>query len=432
MSKFGFIMAADPQYPWTLKDDKEHKMGTSGSWYQTNPTADSYADDADTLAEKQVESINRLVDARVSSDFPIRGLMFNGDIINVNGYKFLKKNTELGHFEKYYEKLKVPFYFGLGNHDYVDNLGKTGKNVGSTAVINYLLRTCLERKIYNVDCEQTSSSVPRRTFFNGSFSYSFDVGHVHFVQLHNYPGYKKIWSGFSIKGLRNYYVCNKNCYDWLAKDLAAAYEAGKAIIVCFHIYKDKSQIDDSRYIDLFNLYKVSAIFVGHNHTSYGKISGYFDIPTFYCGSTSQSNYILLEIEDEKLTAIAYSSLDGECQKINAAQPECVELKRKDNAPEGTPAGFVKFESRGGYTVEFTLRYKSNGHDIEIKTGRLMLLEDAEYDLPAGATDYEVSCMAWNGLSWKDKFDTYKSDTPFNCTFRTYGALPNPKMEVIKD
>lgn len=97
-----------------------------------------------------------------------------------------------------------------------------------------------------------------------------------------------------------------------------------------------------------------------------------------------------------------------------------------------PAGFVKFQSAGAYTVEFTLKYKENDKIVEKKTGRMLLGEEKNYDLPSGASEYEVSCLVWNGSSWKDKFDKYTSDVPFNCTFRTYGALPNSKMEMVYD
>lgn len=97
-----------------------------------------------------------------------------------------------------------------------------------------------------------------------------------------------------------------------------------------------------------------------------------------------------------------------------------------------PVGYVTLESAGGYTVEFTLKYSFMNEDKVFSTGRMLSGSTKTYELPAGASDYELTCKAWNGSSWKDKFDTYKSDIPFNCTFRTYGALPNPKMEIIKD
>ena len=104
------------------------------------------------------------------------------------------------------------------------------------------------------------------------------------------------------------------------------------------------------------------------------------------------------------------------------------IPKKDN-----PTGYVNFHSGGGYTVEFFLKYtNSDGKLVEIETGRMLLGNKKTYDLPAGASDYEVSCCAWNGSKWKDAFYTEKSETPFNCTFRTYGALPNPKMEKIED
>ena len=122
---------------------------------------------------------------------------------------------------------------------------------------------------------------------------------------------------------------------------------------------------------------------------------------------------------------------GDAKKIESAEVETVDLFMTENNATTNPAGHVTFFSDGGYTVEFILRYKVNDDTVEKRTGRLLKGNKAYYELPAGASEYEVSCMAWNGSSWKDKFDTYKATTPFNCTFRTHGALPNPKMEVIR-
>ena len=151
------------------------------------------------------------------------------------------------------------------------------------------------------------------------------------------------------------------------------------------------------------------------------------------GHIVHSDSGLIEVDSEtcKLKVQGVSSLDGNIEYVT----EVAEIALNTETGTGeiiNPPGFVTFFSEGGYTVEFTLKYKENGTTVEKKTGRMLLGNKTTYDLPAGASDYEVSCLAWNGSSWKEKFDTYKSDTPFNCTFRTYGALPNPKMEIIYD
>lgn len=70
-----------------------------------------------------MESINKLKDL-----YPkIRSIMFNGDIVAFNSYG----SGTLINFRKYYNKIKVPFYIGLGNHDYDNNVDQTFENRGA-------------------------------------------------------------------------------------------------------------------------------------------------------------------------------------------------------------------------------------------------------------------------------------------------------------
>lgn len=431
MSKFKFIMAADPQYPWTLQDDKELQKGKAGSWHGLNPVAEDYKDDADELAKMQVKSINALINSESASESPIRGVMFNGDLVNYNHWTGAYSSTHLAHFENNYEKIKVPIYCGLGNHDYEMNVDDTLENRGATSMVEYVINNCSENEIDNCDYRKMEDyTFPSlRTVYTGSFSYSFDIENVHFIQLHNYPGYTRSWGNFRGDRAREVDVNVTDCFDWLENDLRTARAAGKAIIVAHHYRGDFYE----RYVDLFNKYKVSAVFIGHSHTNYGKASiAGSSIPLFYCGSTSQSNYILMECDDDKARVRGISSIKGEYGFIdNAVETfELITVSEENEAVN--PAGYVNLFSEGGYTVEFTLKYTVNGRQSTINTGRMLLGNKKTYDLPAGASNYEISCRAWNGVKWKSPFFTDDSDTPFNCTYRTYGALPNPKMEVIKD
>ena len=431
MSKFKFIMAGDPQYPWTLNDDKAHNMGSSGNWHGMNPTAESYGDDADKLAEMQVKSINALINQESASGSPIKGVMFNGDLVNYNSWTGASSTTDLARFKENYEGIAIPIYCGLGNHDYEMNVDDTFENRGATSMVEYLIDNCAKNEIANCDYRKMEDyTFPSlRTVYTGSFAYSFDIENVHFVQLNNYPGYTKSWGNFRSDRAREVDVNVTDCFDWLENDLRTARAAGKAIIVAHHQRGDSYE----RYVDLFNKYKVSAVFVGHSHTSYGRASiSNSSIPLFYCGSTSQSNYILMECDDDKVTVRGISSIDGEHGFIENAVETFELITVAEDNEAGNPAGYVNLFSEGGYTVEFTLKYTVSGRQYTFETGKMKLGNKKTYDLPAGASAYEISCRAWNGSKWKSPFYTEDSDTPFNCTFRTYGALPNPKMEIIYD
>lgn len=433
MSRFKFIMAADPQYEWGPNDDKNMSLG--GTWKGLPGISEkncSYYSNYETLAEKQVESMNKLIAANPD----IAGVMFNGDLVDFNEWKPAIKDMDLAGFKKIYEKIQKPMYCGLGNHDYYFNVDDTYQNIGATSMIEYVIENCKKNEISNIDYRKMEDyTFPSlRTVYTGSFSFSFDIGNVHFIQLHYYPGYTNKWGDFRADRARKIEVNVTDCYDWLEYDLKTARATGKAIIVGHHYY----DYDDSyeRYVELFDKYKVSAIFVGHRHKYYGKVSiPHSNIPMFYCGSTSQANYILMEFDDKEVTVRGVSSLDGNCNYIEEATDKFELITAEENYDVENPenlAGYVDFFSEGGYTVEFTLKYKVDGRQYEFETGRMRLGNKKTYDLPAGAYEYEVSCRAWNGSKWKAPFFTQDSDTPFNCTFRTYGTLPNPKMEIIKE
>ena len=91
--------------------------------------------------------------------------------------------------------------------------------------------------------------------------------------------------------------------NWLENDLAAARNAGKAIILNYHDsdqhWPDRYSASDfaartEEFKRLLTTYNVGAVFCGHYHCSVGEsprggnLSAYRDVPLFYCGSASQS------------------------------------------------------------------------------------------------------------------------------------------------
>lgn len=321
-SVWKYIMAADAQYGWVTSEDYKNKMASGGEWadkYPKNSDCD-YIDDTDKLAQKQVESMNALIEKQDT----IKGVMINGDLVNVNGWNVSHSATQLGHFEKYYNEIKRPLYCGLGNHDYGYNIDKTYHNVGANSMVEYIISMYKERGIYNFDCQEDRTN---GTKYSGSLSYAYDIGNVHIVQLNYYPDYTIEWNG----GGKT--VSITNCKEWLKADLKTAYDQGKIILVCMHHFNlkdDKNEKKDNTYKEILTKYGVSAIFVGHFHKAFGKkVETGISIPVFYCGSTSQSTYLMIKIhEPQRLMVVrGVSSRKGVAEEIKGCVTT-VKLKTK--------------------------------------------------------------------------------------------------------
>ena len=100
-------------------------------------------------------------------------------------------------------------------------------------------------------------------------SYSWDIGDIHFVQLHNHPYYKTTWSRWNHpKALRNYYFIEPSI-DWLRKDLALAAKKKKKIIINLHDHQ-RTMIN-KEFLKILKDYKVSALFAGHLHSLVGQV-----------------------------------------------------------------------------------------------------------------------------------------------------------------
>src|SRR6185295_6439152 len=73
-----------------------------------------------------------------------------------------------------------------------------------------------------------------RNDYKGSLSYSWDIGDVHFVQLHNYPAYVASWNGWNAGAARREFFEITSSMDWLRNDMTKARNEGKKIILNMH------------------------------------------------------------------------------------------------------------------------------------------------------------------------------------------------------
>ncbi|WP_019219607.1 metallophosphoesterase family protein [Bartonella florencae] len=247
--------------------------------------------------------------------------------------------TEYGRRETYegytniYKKLDAPVYEGLGNHDYANNVGnctlpEEQNSSGDACAIDSLSRMIKEIKKYseelphfNQDIKELSDASYKSVHsIEGSFSYSWDYGDVHYVQLHNYPTYT-----VNLKQ-SDKVIQVKSSLDWLKKDLAAADARGKITIINFHDAMAFFPKSSSHFINPQNIenllafksiitsHNVKAIFAGHTHyqtvcrAQDDKVFG--NIPVYTSGALFRGDYYLIEVEGKNIHVKAYNGRTG--------------------------------------------------------------------------------------------------------------------------
>ncbi len=234
-NEFSVIIASDPQLWWNSIDDVS---GFSDS-------------EVEAYNKRHRNAMKALVAGNgLPSGFssPV-ALIMNGDL------------TEYGRWDQWeayydiYDSTGVPIYDGMGNHDYANNspsAGGTGCRPQADDVAEFTAKCAAFdwfgegqvwgddacTVIYNMTAEGTdwcaSDSVRRMLYWletnggmivsydPGSAAYSFDIGGVHFIQLHNYPTYSVPEIGIS------------DSIDWLKSDLGDAVYRNKWIVINMH------------------------------------------------------------------------------------------------------------------------------------------------------------------------------------------------------
>ena len=284
---FHMVMASDSQYPRTLKSAYNDKK------------------EARRLIRNHVSSMNELID-----QFPVKGVVMNGDLTEYG------HSWELARVKKEYGKLKAPFYPGLGNHDYENNVDDCLANNCAERMIRYIRefvkdKDLVDRSNFDFDSEEDE----------GSLAYFWDIGDVRFFQLHNYPTYETVVNEFDITASTS----------WLERECKKAREQNKHIIFNMHIENfgkpDKTASDASastnkdkdKIIDIINNYEVSAVFVGHTHHQIGNIGWMGSASVLNCGASFTEQYMLVEFVGDKMKYWNVSSVDGKAKLFSQGE-----------------------------------------------------------------------------------------------------------------
>jgi cytolysin (calcineurin-like family phosphatase) len=423
---FYLIFASDSQWAWTSRTDKEDKTETEAEKEST----------ATILNENHVKSMNILVNDLGT----VKGLVLNGDLTAYGN------PGEFDKFNSIYAGLKTPMYLGLGNHDYSNNIDHTYENHAGNRMVEFMINHIKSNGSTNSDYKvsdafQFPSIV---TTITGSLAYSWDMGNVHFVQLQNFPIYQREWSNYvTIGAAKTKTVKITASLNWLEQDLSIARKAGKMIILNYHDsdehWKEFSGTKfgslSSQFTKILDNYKVGAVFVGHYHTSIGGVENYSsrdvnygNTPLFYCGSASQSKYLLVNFSGNKMTVENVSSINGIPNRSD--KKEYILFNQASTVTPPKPDGWITFFNEAGYVAKYALIYNLDGQEKSFETGNLALGNKKRFEIPGRATNIRIKGEGQTGLvwePWKTIFNKQFTSAPNQC-FKSFGTTLNQKWD----
>ena len=416
---FYMIMASDPQWDWTYNTD----AGVA------EPDRSARQALATTLNNNHINVANDLY-----RQYPkMKGIIINGDLTE-GGH-----GPQLDKFKELYSKLTMKAYYGLGNHDYANYVDDTWENRSANGMVDFMVDHIKSNGASSYDVKVSNSyEFPENvTTTTGSLAYSWDIDNVHFVQLQNFPTYQRTWSSFVSNEARRRTYEITHALNWLEGDLAKARNAGKVIVLNFHDLaehwsdswvKDASSLK-TRFVNMLNTYNVGAIFVGHLHSNLGRSSNFggSSTPVFFCGSASQSKYLLVNFNGTRMTVYKVSTKDGKAA-ISTDGSYTLSDAKPVNPVQPKQDGYVTFFNEAGYVARYTLTYTLNGQTKKHETGNIALGNKRRYTIPADATNIKVKGEGQTGLvwePWKTTFEKSYSSPPTVC-FKSYGTTLSQK------
>lgn len=281
------IFTSDPQFPWTESSDF--------GWKETASDRDRRSR---WLIETQYSDVANF--RRNFHRYPARiPVMINGDM-TAFGHGSERSTVQ----EILDRQLGGNYDYGLGNHDYQNNINDCAfpeNNCAAGSISD--LKDRYWGKVDNFDLALRDEG-GRKTFY-GSLAYSKDYGDVHLVQLNNEPTYSvRFSSGFPL--FKTDYEISDSL-DWLEKDLKVARDKNQIIILNMH-KPDRwagTREQMERFRMMIEKYAVTAVFAGHLHTDpggyYRNSSSFGSVPVYLSGGASNQTYLIAEFAADRKT-----------------------------------------------------------------------------------------------------------------------------------
>ncbi|MBS1203197.1 MAG: metallophosphoesterase [Proteobacteria bacterium] len=364
---------------------------------------------------------------------------FSGaDAVFING-----DLTEFGHknewkeFKKLAGSLKIPYYYGLGNHDMYNNLGDCYENnCAIRSVTNLYHHVNGKYNIASFDAHRAHGYIfpSIRETITGSLSYSMDFGSVLVIQLNDYKSehnplkIDQYSSGAWGNGAMHYVIdrFQDADYTWLERQLYSAYLKRQTVIVNQHNYRANA----GKLFELLDRYNVQLRFAGHYHDFTG--GGREDLNGFYMsGSSALKTYLKTEVDADNNEARIYlgennTSTPKLIKKITLEQPDGIPT------PPLSPPVYLRVKNNGGYEAFATIVYRNkDGKRIEKYSGKLLLGNYWGVSVPAGSTVEYFEAKNNTGLVWEPqrrifKYSNLKSDTCIEVKGTTLNAWTRPE------
>lgn len=273
------VFSSDPQYPWTPESDAGRDISNRENEKRSKE-----------LIHEQYLNIAEFRQSRPEQNVPV---MINGDMTAFgHGWQREFVYRILDHH------LNGDYYFGLGNHDYENNVGDCAAN-GCARESLFDLKTRMGDKVDAMDV--SIERVGRNETWIGSLAYSKRIEDVQLIQLNNYPTYRVDFTSLKLTQFRDYDFRIRASLDWLEDELKKARAANRIIILNMHKPDEwiASTEERDRFKAMIQQYEVSAVFAGHHHSRsgpYDRNSFFGTVPLFLSGSASQRHYLIAEVD----------------------------------------------------------------------------------------------------------------------------------------
>lgn len=273
VSHFNWVISSDPQFP-------RIKLGGEG------PTFDEQL--SRQLISAQYNGINTYRNANGgAANVPV---FINGDLT-----EFYHGN-QAREIKSLMATLGPAVYYGLGNHDYDNNVDDCQYNGCARDAVRDAYEHGKAMNVEALDMTVTHDSWTNYQRWRGSLAYAKTLSDFMFIQLHNHPVYQRNFKADEDPN-KSFTFDIKQSLDWLQTRLQAAKDAGKIPIVNMHRPPltegdGYSAADIERFKTLVQDYGVKAIFYGHTH-HIGK-GTFGSVPTFNSGAAHAKSFLAAE------------------------------------------------------------------------------------------------------------------------------------------
>lgn len=386
---------------WKVIHPKEYYVVTSDPQYARTAYTVDDEKNAKPVILKQYQEINRIKSLYGDA---FKGTIINGDITDF-GHRW-QWNT----MDEAFKTLNHDYWYGLGNHDYANNVNDCYQNNCAIRSIRNLIEHIKTRKnVQSVDYTAiTGYKFPSLTTdYTGSFSYTFDISGIRFIQLNNYLDYTTDYSGFVAEQARRYNVHVISGREWYEEQLADARKKGKAIVVLSH--NGNYNNGDA----LFAKYEATTEFYGHTHKLAG--SG----RAFNSGATFLGDFLFIEVNNISRQMNVYAVRNNDFSKRQLLSVANLKVPVTDLTPYKQKAFTITLKNGGGYIGIYNVNYTREDGSKSSTQYRLALGNSVQIQIPRAASNINVHGATRNGRFLYDtKLNDYK-----NVCLKSWGTLP---------